>query len=115
MERLTGSVEDIRFRNDENGYTVLVLDSDGDPVTVTGMLPPVTTGDCLELEGEFVIHPRFGAQFKAARASVAQPHTVYGIVRFLGSGLIEGVGEKTAARIVDKFGTDAIDIIEKTP
>ena len=115
MEKLTGSVEDIRFRNDENGYTVLVLDSDGDPVTVTGMLPPVTPGDCLELEGEFMIHPKFGAQFKAARASVAQPHTVYGIVKFLGSGLIKGVGEKTAARIVDRFGTDAIDVIENTP
>ncbi|MDE6401191.1 MAG: ATP-dependent RecD-like DNA helicase [Clostridiales bacterium] len=115
MERLVGSVEEIKFRNDGNGWTVLLLDSDGDPVTVCGTLPPVTPGDCLELDGEFVIHPRFGAQFKAARASVAQPHTVYGIVRFLGSGLIEGVGEKTAARIVDKFGEKAIEIIEREP
>lgn len=115
MERLVGSVEEIKFRNDENGWTALVLDSDGDPVTVCGTLPPVTPGDCLELDGEFIIHPRFGAQFKATRASVAQPHTVYGIIRFLGSGLIEGVGEKTAARIVDKFGDKAIEIIEREP
>ncbi len=91
MERLVGSVEEIKFRNDENGWTALVLDSDGDPVTVCGTLPPVTPGDCLELDGEFIIHPRFGAQFKATRASVAQPHTV------------------------DKFGDKAIEIIEREP
>lgn len=115
MERITGSVEDIRFRNEENGWTALTLDMDGEPVTVAGNLPPITPGDYLELEGEFVIHPRFGTQFKAERASVKQPHTIYGIVKFLSSGLIEGVGEKTAARIVEKFGTAAIDVLEKNP
>lgn len=115
MERITGTVEELRFRNDENGWTVLLLDSEGDPVTVCGAMPPINIGDFLELDGEFVIHPRFGMQFKAERASVRQPHTVNGIVKFLGSGLISGVGEKTAARIVDKFGTAAIDIIERTP
>lgn len=115
MDNVAGSVDEIRFRNDENGWTVLTLDSDGDPVTVAGVLPPVTPGDFLELEGEFVIHPKFGMQFKAERASVRQPHTVYGIVRFLGSGLIEGVGEKIAARIVDRFGVQAIDVIENSP
>lgn len=115
MDKLSGSVEDIRFRNDENGWTVFVLDSDGDPVTVAGTFPHITPGDFLELEGEFVLHPKFGMQFKAVRSSVSEPHTVYGIVRFLGSGLIDGVGEKTAARIVDKFGLDSINIIETTP
>ena len=115
MERLTGSIEDIRFRNDENGYTVLVVDADGLPVTVAGNMPPVTPGDCVEFEGEFVIHPRFGTQFKAVKAAVAQPKTEYGIIKFLSSGLIEGCGEKTAVRIVEKFGTAAIDIMEKDP
>ena len=115
MEKLTGSVEEIKFRNDENGWTVLLLDSGGEPVTVAGTLPPVTPGDCVELDGEFVIHPKFGMQFKASGASLKMPHTVYGIIKFLGSGLIEGVGEKTAARIVDKFGTDAIDVLENEP
>lgn len=115
MESLTGSVEEIRFRNDENGWTVLVLDADGEPVTVAGTLPPVTPGDCLQLDGEFVLHPRFGTQFKAMRASVTQPRTVQGIIKFLASGLIEGVGEKTAVRIAEKFGADAIDIIERDP
>lgn len=115
MERLTGAVEEIRFRNEENGWTVLTIDVDGAPVTVAGTIPPVTPGDTLELDGEFVIHPRFGTQFKAERASVAQPRTLYGIIKFLGSGLIDGVGEKTAARIAEKFGADTIDIIEREP
>lgn len=115
MERIAGSVEEIRFRNDENGWTVLTLDKDGEPVTVAGTLPPITPGDFLELDGEFVIHPRFGTQFKAERASVREPHTVYGIIKFLGSGLIEGVGEKTAARIVEMFGAKSIEVIEKNP
>ncbi|MCX4312608.1 MAG: ATP-dependent RecD-like DNA helicase [Clostridia bacterium] len=115
MDKLSGTVEEIRFRNDENGWTVFVIDSEGEPVTVAGTVPQITPGDFLELDGEFVIHPKFGTQFKASGASIAEPHTVYGIVRFLGSGLIEGVGEKTAARIVDKFGLDTLDVIEKTP
>ncbi len=115
MDRISGTVEEIRFRNDDNGYTVLVIDDDGCPTVAAGQLPMVTEGDCLELEGEFVIHPRFGAQFKVERASVTQPKTLYGIMKFLSSGLIEGVGEKTAARIVDMFGTDTIDVISKSP
>ena len=112
---ITGSVEEIRFRNDENGYTVLVLDCDGDPVTVAGNLPQIAPGDCLDIDGEFVIHPRFGTQFKAERASVAQPKTVYGVMKFLSSGLIEGCGEKTAARIVERFGANSVEIMEKSP
>ena len=115
MERISGTVEEIRFRNEENGYTVLVIDDDGQPTVAAGQLPTVTEGDCLELEGEFVIHPRFGTQFKVERASISQPKTLYGIMKFLSSGLIDGVGEKTAARIVDMFGTDTIDIIVKRP
>ncbi|MDE5561978.1 MAG: ATP-dependent RecD-like DNA helicase [Clostridiales bacterium] len=115
MEKLTGSVEEIIFRNDENGWTVLSLDSNGEPVTVAGTLPPVTPGDCVELEGEFVLHPKFGMQFKAIGARLSMPHTVYGIIKFLGSGLIEGVGEKTAARIAEKFGSKTIDVMENAP
>ncbi|MCH5154999.1 MAG: ATP-dependent RecD-like DNA helicase [Clostridiales bacterium] len=115
MEQITGSVEEIKFRNDENGWTVLLLDSGGEPVVACGTLPPVTPGDCVELDGEFVIHPKFGMQFKAVGARLKMPHTVYGIIKFLGSGLIEGVGEKTAARIAEKFGSDTIDIIENSP
>ncbi|MCH5350807.1 MAG: ATP-dependent RecD-like DNA helicase [Clostridiales bacterium] len=115
MERIAGTVEEIRFRNDENGYTVLVIDDNGDMVVAAGLLPTVAEGDCLELEGEFVIHPRFGTQFKVERASVTQPKTMYGIMKFLSSGLIDGVGEKTAARIVDMFGFDTIEVITKSP
>ena len=115
MEQITGSVEEIKFRNEENGWTVLLLDVDGDPVTACGTLPPVTPGDCVEMDGEFVIHPKFGMQFKASGARMKMPHTVYGIIKFLSSGLIEGVGEKTAARIAEKFGEKTIEIMESEP
>ncbi|MCH5154205.1 MAG: ATP-dependent RecD-like DNA helicase [Clostridiales bacterium] len=115
MEIITGSVEEIKFRNEENGWTVLLLDVDGEPVTACGTLPPVTPGDCVELDGEFVIHPKFGMQFKASSARTKMPHTVYGIIKFLSSGLIEGVGEKTAARITEKFGENTIEIMESEP
>ncbi len=115
MERLTGTVEEIRFRNDENGYTVLVADVDGAPVTVVGTLPPITPGDVLEADGEFTVHHKFGAQFKSARASIAPPATPYGIIKFLSSGLIEGCGEKNAARIVEKFGAKTVEIFENAP
>ena len=115
MEIITGSVEEIKFRNEENGWTVLLLDVDGDPVTACGTLPPVTPGDCVELDGEFVIHPKFGMQFKASSARMKMPHTVYGIIKFLSSGLIEGVGEKTAARITERFGEKTIEIMESEP
>ncbi len=115
MEKLSGSIEEIRFRNDENGYSVLTVDSDGAPVTVVGNFPQITPGDFIEAEGEFTIHPKFGTQFKAARASIAPPATAYGIIKFLSSGFIEGCGEKTAARIVEKFGAATVEVLEKTP
>lgn len=116
MQTLTGAVDEIIFRNDENGYTVLVLETEnGEPVTAVGAFPSVTPGDTLSLEGEFVIHPKFGAQFKTERASVQPPATPLGIIRFLSSGLIEGCGEKTAARIVEKFGEKTVEILEKSP
>ncbi len=116
MQTLTGAVDEIIFRNDENGYTVLVLETeDGEPVTAVGAFPSVTPGDTLSLEGEFVIHPKFGAQFKTARASVQPPATPLGMIRFLSSGLIEGCGEKTATRIVEKFGAKTAEVLEKDP
>lgn len=115
MEQIEGAVEEIRFRNDENGYTVLELDCGGEPVIAAGNMPSIAEGDSVVLDGEFVLHPKFGRQFRVDGASVVQPKTEYGMIRFLSSGLINGCGEKTAARIVEKFGLDTIDVMEKTP
>ena len=61
---LSGDIDEIRFRNDENGFTIIVLDHDGEPVVCVGTLPPVSEGERLELAGDFTVHPRFGRQFK---------------------------------------------------
>lgn len=113
--KLVGSIDEIRFRNEENGYTITVLDVDGDPVVAVGTFPPVSEGENVELVGDFVIHSKFGRQFKATDVRKVAPDTLDGIIRFLGSGLIKGVGPKTAFALVGAFGKDTLEVIEKYP
>ncbi|MBR2970917.1 MAG: ATP-dependent RecD-like DNA helicase [Clostridia bacterium] len=112
---ISGSIEEIRFRNDENGYTIVVLDVDGEMTTAVGSFPPVSEGENVELVGDFTVHPRFGRQFKATDVKRITPTTQDGIIRFLGSGLIRGVGPKTALAIVSVFGDKALEIIRFKP
>ena len=116
IHTLFGSVERITYHNEQNGYTVLKLSVKGsiDPVTVTGSFSSVSPGETVELRGLWTSHPQYGDQFKALEYSVKRPATVAGIQKYLGSGLIKGIGPVTARRIVDHFGTDTLDIIEKT-
>lgn len=113
--KISGNVDEIRFRNEENGYTIAVLDVGGDPVIVVGTFPPVSEGDDVEAKGDYVIHPKFGRQFKATEVKRLVPTTADGIVRFLGSGLIKGVGPRTALAIVSVFGASTLETIEKFP
>lgn len=115
MQELTGDIEEIRFRNEENGFSILILDVDGDYVTVTGTFPPINEGECVYVSGDYVIHPKFGRQFKAVAAEKRPPRNLDGIARFLSSGLIKGIGPKTAYVIVQKFGIKTFEIIEKQP
>ena len=112
---IKGTVADIRFRNDENGYTIAVVETDNDVEVVVGVFPPVETGSYISAEGVYVNHSKYGRQLKAEVVKLDKPDTVYGIMRFLGSGLIKGIGEKRAAAIVEKFGKDTLKIIEETP
>ncbi len=114
-ETVKGTVAEIRFRNEENGYTVATVETDNDVAVVVGIFPPVGLGSYVTAEGVFVEHARFGRQMKADTVRLARPDTSYGIIKFLGSGLIPGIGEKRAASIVGRFGTDTLDVIEKTP
>ncbi len=111
---LTGSVERITFHNDENGYTVLKLRVFGrsDPVTVTGNFSSVSPGESVRLTGLWTSHPQFGDQFKAFEYEITRPATIAGIQKYLGSGLIKGLGPVMAKRIVDHFGEETLDIIE---
>ncbi len=113
--RIKGDVDEIRFRNEDNGFTIAVMDVDGDPVIATGVFPPVVEGQTLELDGAWVVHKKYGRQFKVERCVLSVPRGADGIVRYLGSGLIKGIGPVLALRIVSHFGERTFEVIEKTP
>ena len=112
--KLSGSIEHIVYRSEETGYTVAVVDVEGQPTTCVGSFPMLSEGEWLEAEGDFV-ESKYGRQFKVARFQLQAPKSEDGIVRFLSSGLIRGVGEVTASAIVSKFGRDAMEVIEFAP
>ncbi|MBR6692704.1 MAG: ATP-dependent RecD-like DNA helicase [Clostridia bacterium] len=111
---ITGTVENIIFRNDENMYTVLELETADIPVVATGIFPSVIEGETIELYGEFK-DSKYGEQFVAEGFKSIGFQDVKAITRFLAGGLFKGVGEITARAITDKFGLSTFDVIEKTP
>ena len=115
MEQLRGIVDRITFQNEENGYTVARLQIEGqrgDPVTIVGETLSLNPGESVVLDGEWTTHKQYGSQFKIASYQTVHPSTVEGMRRYLGSGLIKGVGPVTAKRIVDHFGAESLDVIE---
>ncbi|MBL8057994.1 MAG: ATP-dependent RecD-like DNA helicase [Anaerolineales bacterium] len=117
MDTLTGVVERVTYFNAENGYSVLRLNAKGYPdlVTVVGNLPEVTPGESLRLQGQWAMHAEYGRQFKAERCEQVLPATVEGIRRYLGSGLIKGIGPRTAEKIVATFGAETLTVIDAQP
>jgi exodeoxyribonuclease V alpha subunit len=113
LTELSGQIERITFTNEENGYTIARVKVHGrrDPITVVGYLMAPAPGETLNLKGEWVHHPKFGEQFKVVEYETVVPATVFGIERYLGSGLIKGLGPKMAGRIVKKFGEKTLDVI----
>jgi exodeoxyribonuclease V alpha subunit len=111
---LSGQIERITFTNEQNGYTIARVKIDGrqDLVTVVGNLMSPTPGEMLNMRGEWITHPKFGEQFKVTQCKTALPSTIFGIQKYLGSGLIKGLGPVIACRIVKKFGEKTLDIIE---
>jgi len=121
-DQIHGTVERVTYYDEETGYSVIRLQVPGrhDPtgrglVTVVGHLPEVNPGESLRLEGVWTNHPQYGRQFKAERCEQVLPATVEGIKRYLGSGLIKGVGPVTAARIVQRFGTETLRVLGEEP
>ena len=117
MEHLRCVVERITYQNAENGYTVLkvAVKNQNDLVTVVGTMPDTHVGSVLALEGFWKTDAKYGRQFSVEKWEETLPATVYGIVKYLGSGLIKGVGPKFAKRIVQTFGKDTLDVIEENP
>lgn len=113
MEILEGYVDHIRFRNEENGYTVLTLETVGDDETCVGNFNYLNEGEYLHLEGDYVDHPVHGPQFKVEKYEVKNPEGIKDMERYLGSGAIKGMGPVLAKRVVKKFKMDTFRIIEE--
>lgn len=112
---MEGTVERVVFRNDQNGWTVLDVSAAGGLHKVVGVMPDVQTGESVKLQGDWVDHPQFGVQFRADSYEHSLPQDADGVLRYLSSGAIKGVGVATAAAIVKKFGDDTIRILEQEP
>lgn len=112
---LTGSVERIVFRNDQNGYTVLELSASEELVTAVGIMPYVSVGEELKLLGTFKVHPNFGDQFSVEVCERSMPTTTTAMLKYLSSGAIKGIGPGTASKLIELFGEDTLDVIEKEP
>ncbi|MBD5081285.1 MAG: ATP-dependent RecD-like DNA helicase [Ruminococcaceae bacterium] len=115
LEKLNGSVDEIVFSNTETGYVVFDLDCNGQIVTVVGELGNISEGERLELTGGFVYNAKYGRQFRAVTCIRTLPTTPMEIRKYLGSGIIKGLGPALAKKIVEHFGSDSLDIIENDP
>ena len=115
MEKITGYVEHIVFRNQENGYTVFHLENDDGELTCVGTFHYINEGELMELEGEYVNHSVYGTQLKVISHKLKEPEDLISIERYLGSGAVKGVGAALAARIVRRFKEDTFRIIEEEP
>ena len=116
-ESVTGYIDHVIFRNEENGYTVMILKGvDGEEeMTCVGTFPVLTMGASVELTGSYIQHPVYGKQFQVSVLTEKMPEDAMAMERYLGSGAIKGIGAALAARIVQRFGKDTLHIVEEEP
>jgi len=112
---LSGQVESIIYRNDENGYTVLELTGEDSLITATGVMPLISVGETVKLIGAFKNHPTYGEQFAVSAFERSMPENLDGILKYLSSGAVKGIGPATARRLVSAFGADTLHILENDP
>ena len=115
-ETVSGVVENVVYHNDSNDYTVFELIDEADKlITAVGVIPSLTEGECVVLQGQWVYHKDFGKQFSFVSYDKSLPKEIDGIIQYLSSRTIKGIGPVTAAKIVDTFGLDTFDVIENHP
>ncbi len=116
-ETLSGRVERVTYANEENGYTVLAVKIPGrkNAVTAVGQMPCPQPGEFIQMEGLFVLNPDYGPQFKVSSCTLSPPATEEALKKYLGSGLVKGVGPVLAGRLVDHFGRRTLDILDSEP
>lgn len=115
VEQVEATVRETIYRNAENGYSVIQCKGDKRSFTAVGALPQLSSGERVTLSGEWTEHPQYGPQFKVSAYEIHQPGTLLGIERYLGSGLIHGVGPSTARQIVQHFGMDTLEVLSEHP
>ena len=112
---IEGQIEEIIYQNETNSYTIAELVTDKEVFTIVGYLPFINSGDCLMVKGKFVTHQDYGRQFKVEYFEKRPPKTKEALERYLGNGIIKGIGPATAKKIVDKFGEETISIFKFEP
>ena len=119
MDQLEATVEGTVYRNAENGYSVVTVKPEQKiglrTVTVVGTLPMLSGGEMGIFSGEWMEHPQYGRQFKCQKVELQRPTTLQGILKYLSSGIIQGVGAQTARDIVNCFGEDTLKILDEHP
>ena len=115
MDILKGYISEITYKSPDSGYRVCRFMTDDDEETIVGTMPAIDEGEMLELSGEWTIHPIYGKQFKVTTYTAIEPEDEEAIIRYLGSGLIRGVGPTLAKRIVAEFGRESFKVIEEQP
>ena len=115
MERIEGMISDIVFKNEDNGYTIAHLANSDNEIVIVGCMPTLSVGESIEVEGKWVNHKTYGTQFEVEKFMPITPSSLEGIYVYLSSGMIHGIGEKMAKRIVDKFGVDTLNVIQNAP
>lgn len=115
MEEKQGTIAEIIFHNQENAYTIAVFETEEEQFTIVGNLPACRTGSAYILRGQWKVHPTYGEQFAFSNFEEVMPSSEAGIQEFLASGVLKGIGKKTAAAIVGRFGSETFEIIEKHP
>ncbi|MBH7952906.1 ATP-dependent RecD-like DNA helicase [Clostridioides difficile] len=114
MEKLEGMISEIVFKNEDNGYTIAHLVNENDEIVVVGCMPTLAIGESIEVEGKWVNHKIYGTQFEVNSFMPVTPSSLEGIYVYLSSGMIHGIGEKMAKRIIDKFGVDTLEVIQNS-
>ena len=115
-ESVAGIVDSIIYQSEDTGYTVCELeDSNGEPITVVGVIPYLTEGDKITAYGTWVNHNVYGRQFRAEAYDKQLPAELSDILRYLSSGAVKGIGPKTAQKIVEAYGTDSFSVLEEHP
>ncbi len=113
--KLEGIVTNIRYRNDESGYSVMTLDTTDSDITIVGTMPFFNEGDRIEVIGDLIYHDKYGEQINVKNVRLKKPSDRESIIKYLASGNIKGIGKKTAEAIYDIFGKESLDILYKNP